>query len=1098
LFHGRVCAPFFRSLPLAATLAAGSASAQPVTDEFVSGARVSATKECALLRVNFHARVRYAGHFPQDVGDELRISIRLIDREFPRQLRNVRREGVRVDNSDLAGIQAVTLDLDQVGGPVLRVQFAHPSAYQVTQLGNFESIGVVVPRSGSAKKCKLSDFGIPAAAEQMINQSVDDVAVSGGPIRTGGTVGGKLSSADVKIIESLMDEARAALKKNRISEAIALWKKVLKFPENQYSAEAQEMIGVALQKAGKTAAARAEFEDYLRRYPQGEGNERVTQRLNALLTASGESPERLRGGSPNAAESAISDKAASAKSERRDETIWTASGSISSFYTRNDSINTAKDITLAPNPNADPDAHRTHQNTILSNFDMSGSIVNSQVKTKFKIAATDEHRLELDNFNRDRYGISTALIESTFKEYDLTLAFGRMSRNTSGVIGRFDGGVGSWRIDDRFRLNVVAGSPNLSRFDAPFKDGKYLFGASVDVAKVVDGLDTSLFVIEQHDRWILDRRAVGAEFRYFNQGVSALGTIDYDIYFKRLNAVIFSGSYTFDDKSVLTAALDYRRVPYLSTWNAIQGQPFLTLYDMLKFNTQGDVRRFALDRTPIFKSATASYSRPLNENFQVSVDGTVTKLSGTPPSGGVDGTMPTGTEYYLSAQLIGSNLFQPGDMFIGAVRYASLADSKVYFLDLNTRYPLRDDLRISPRLRFGFRNGTTAYLKETTILPSLLLNYLLTKDIGLEAEIGYKWMRTYQDAIRSQTHDLFLTVGLRSDFNTEGMYRCAGILAPCVGMLMGPARMDEHDLAHEKAHYGNALFDQAAPDVTSAFVIEGGFRYWYSRGGNKYDYFADQTSALRVSRLSYTNLAAHSGELFFRADARQGLIRNFFIKGYIGGGGVSGGKLSDEDFPPIISPYSKTISSAAGSLRYGSIDLGYNVYTDERIRVGAFVGFHSWLESVDARGCTQVGLNPFICGIPLPAGSVKLVSEKDRWNSLRVGTVVDVNVTDRLKWTGEAAIISTSARPVDTHYFTFGVDPASGHGGGFQAESILQYQVTDNFSLGVGARWWHLKTQTTDRFWQLQKYQTDRFGVFVQGSYRFNLGTVPVATREGL
>ena len=69
----------------------------------------------------------------------------------------------------------------------------------------------------------------------------------------------------------------------------------------------------------------------------------------------------------------------------------------------------------------------------------------------------------------------------------------------------------------------------------------------------------------------------------------------------------------------------------------------------------------------------ASYSRPINDNFQVAVDGTVTQLTGTPPSGGVDGTQPSGTEYYLSAQAMGTNLFTKGDLYVGAFRFANLS-----------------------------------------------------------------------------------------------------------------------------------------------------------------------------------------------------------------------------------------------------------------------------------------------------------------------------------------------------------------------------------------------------------------------------------------
>jgi outer membrane protease len=192
----------------------------------------------------------------------------------------------------------------------------------------------------------------------------------------------------------------------------------------------------------------------------------------------------------------------------------------------------------------------------------------------------------------------------------------------------------------------------------------------------------------------------------------------------------------------------------------------------------------------------------------------------------------------------------------------------------------------------------------------------------------------------------------------------------------------------------------------------------------------------------------------------------------------------DEDFPPFIDPYSKTQSETKGKFRYGSVDLGYSVYTDKNFRVGAFTGYHYWSESVDASGCSQVGSDPFICGMPLP-NSIKVITEQDRWNAIRFGGVVDVKLTDRLKWTGEFAYAVVSQQAQDTHYFTFGADPASGKGSGFQAETVLTYNFTDKFSVGIGGRWWHYKTDATDSFNQLLQYQTDRYGMFAQGSVKF-------------
>lgn len=588
-----------RVLPICALLLAAApgtspVAAQPVIDEFVSGAQVIGKNNCALLVVNFHVRIRYAGHFPIDKGDELRISLQTIDRDGVGISRFTRREGVRVNDAKLAGIRAVVLDLDQSGGPSLRIQFEHPVAYKVAQTGSFERIEVAISQNGSSANCRPEDFGPAGRAAEGATIRGGIAAGNGASVRGRTKAGGKISEEDMKVVEASMDDARAAIKRGKHDEAIQLLKKVLKFAENKHSAEAQELVGVARQKSGKIAEARAEYEDYLRRYSSGEGADRVRQRLAGLLTATGPEPEKL-GATPAALEPG---RGKNGRPAGDDEERWSMQGSVSSFYIRDDSYNTVKDISTAPNPNADPDAHRTHQNTLLSNFDLFGTIDDNAKRSKIKLAVTEEHSLDPQ---QDKFGVSTATAETMFKEKDLMVRVGRQTRNTGGVIGRFDGGVVSWQWTDFVRLNAVAGSPNWSRFDTPFKDGKYLFGTSVDFGKVLGGLETSLFAIQQNDRTVIDRQAIGAEFRYFDKSKTALGTIDYDVHFLQLNAAIFSGSWMFEDKSTLTTALDYRKVPYLSSWNALQGQPFLTLYDMLKFTSQDQVRQLAIDRTPTFE-----------------------------------------------------------------------------------------------------------------------------------------------------------------------------------------------------------------------------------------------------------------------------------------------------------------------------------------------------------------------------------------------------------------------------------------------------------------------------------------------------------------
>jgi tetratricopeptide (TPR) repeat protein len=749
----RICGLSISMLLWAAPPEPDAALAQPVLDRALSDAQLVTKKGCAILKVNFNIRIRYASHFPLDRGEELRISINPIDRDQAIALQLLKREAVRPPDSQLVGIKAIDFETRQANGSALRIQFDRPVAYQVAQSADVQSIVVAIAGANPSPACKPE---YPGAAN-----SGGFAAPAAAAGRPGDNAKGKLSETDLRSAAAAMDEARAALKTGNFNGAIQLLTKVVKLPENEHSAEAHELLGLARQRSGQVAAARAEYESYLSRYPNREGSERVRQRLDAIITASGAPSEKLR-----TAPSQLGFKRANGFGQSG-ETTWTFSGSASEFYIRDDSFRTAVDPSVAPDPNADADAHQVHQNESLTSLDVIAAWANDRARGKLRFSGTEEHHFD---GSEDRLGIAALFSEVELRDWDVLGRVGRQTRNTGGVLGRFDGGLLSWQALPYAKFNLVAGSPVLSRFDLPFRDQKSFYGTSVDLGPFLGGFETTLFAIEQRDRWLVDRQAVGAEFRYFDQTKSAFSTVDYDLHFQKLNAAIFSGSWTLPDQSTIYGGADYRRTPYLSTWNALLNQPFATLYDMLRVQIEEQLRDLAIGQTPVYKSAMIGYSRPLNEHFQVSGDATVVNLSQSIALPGIDpalGTLPAGNEYYYSAQLMGSNLVKEGDMYIAALRFSQLLNSNLYVLDFNTRYPLWNELSLSPRLRLGYRAGRGIDLTEYTALPSLVIDYYWTKELSSEFEIGVQQTWSRQDGVKDDNGELFLTLGVRYDFYAD-------------------------------------------------------------------------------------------------------------------------------------------------------------------------------------------------------------------------------------------------------------------------------------------------------------------------------------------
>jgi len=242
----------FLSLVLAgATLfALRSASAQPVVDQALSDAQVAVEKGCTILKVTFNIRIRYASHFPLDRGDELRITVNPIDRNQAAALLALRREAATVPDGKRNGIKAIDLETQNPSGPVLRILFDRPVAYQVAPNSDTQSIVVAIAGAKPSAKCRPI---FPAGAGFPTAPFHADAAT----VRLKDRPPGQVSVTDLRAVAGWMDESRAALRKNNPGGAIQLLKKILGYPENQYSAEAQELLGVAHQKSNRTAEARA-------------------------------------------------------------------------------------------------------------------------------------------------------------------------------------------------------------------------------------------------------------------------------------------------------------------------------------------------------------------------------------------------------------------------------------------------------------------------------------------------------------------------------------------------------------------------------------------------------------------------------------------------------------------------------------------------------------------------------------------------------------------------------------------------------------------------------------------------------------------------
>ena len=583
-------------------------------------------------------------------------------------------------------------------------------------------------------------------ASEMPGQRTDQVDLS------------KLNPQDAKRVSVLMEEARIAMTEKNYSRAIQLYETVLTFPETGYSKEALEFLGLARERNNNHAQAKAIYDEYLAKYPEGEDADRVRQRIAGILTAQDAPREKLR----------KADEGTRVATEEKSEVeIF---GGFSQFY-RLDRLET--DTT-----------NRTNQSELVSDLDLIARYRKNgyEYSGRFSGGYLYDFLSSGSSFNGLGTGtgtgtplvtngisgnanetrVSTMYFEVLNTRLDHLLRIGRQTRNTGGVLGRFDGGLLGYRVNEWARINFNIGSPVDSSIESPNSD-KFFYGASVDIGTLAEKWDFNFFFIEQRANGLIDRRAVGTEVRYFDQTKSMFALVDYDIFYDDLNSFLFLGTWTAPTKTLFNLTLDYRNSPILTTSNSIQGQLVDSVGQLENRFTPDQLYGLARDRTPKSKTAIIGVTHPLNDRFQINADYTVTRLEGTPASGGVDATLRTGPDYFYSTTLIASNIFKDGDTILTGLRYADTTGADTASWNINVRYPYNEKLRLNPRFRIDLRDNFDGS-NEIVLRPELRVVYRVKRTLNLELELGSEWIDLDLGNTQEQTLDYFLIVGYRLDF----------------------------------------------------------------------------------------------------------------------------------------------------------------------------------------------------------------------------------------------------------------------------------------------------------------------------------------------
>ncbi len=675
---------------------------------FIDNARVtantSAQQSTTAVEIRFNCKAEYLRHEPQGSGDSLRIYLdptAVCNGVTPAVGRTQSR--LRPLNAEGARLLDVEYDGTSPGDPVLTLNFTETVEFDVDM--SSIAFGVIInvrrPESDSTNTMSSADSANPK-------------------------------------VDALMLEARNLVAVGDLTRAIQLYTKVLQLPGHSRQPEAQEYLAVARDKNGQTAHAKAEYRRYLSLYPENDGADRVRQRLAVLLAV-----DRQANGLADTS-TAQNRRRSAAKSD------WRLQAYFSQYYRRDANQQNNEDQIVS-------------QSALYSDMNLDARRRGERFDFSSRISAGYRNNFLQDTgASGNEFRVSYAYADLADASTGLRGRIGRQSRNTGGVLGRFDGINLGYEAGERLLLNAVVGKPAYSSSDG-IDSARSFYGTSLTYGPILDDLELGVYFISQTIEGLDDRQAVGAEFRYFGRTRSIWGLVDYDTLYDELGSAFLQGSWRIASRLSLHGAIDRRHTPFLSAGNALIGQPVASFSELLEIVPEDEIMQLGFDRSPLSTTYTLGLSSALAPKLQISFDANHTSVEATPESGGVAAT-PSSTYSYYATSLVASSLLKEGDVTIFGARFSDSGTASVMSLTLDSRYPIGRALRINPRLRVDRRQRTADENDEWIYTPGIRIQYRRSQKFRIELEAGKQFSQREVFGTDIERESYFINVGYQSYF----------------------------------------------------------------------------------------------------------------------------------------------------------------------------------------------------------------------------------------------------------------------------------------------------------------------------------------------
>ena len=240
---------------------------------------------------------------------------------------------------------------------------------------------------------------------------------------------------------------------------------------------------------------------------------------------------------------------------------------------------------------------------------------------------------------------------------------------------------------------------------------------------------------------------------------------------------------------------------------------------------------------------------------------------------------------------------------------------------------------------------------------------------------------------------------------------------------------------------------------TSALRGSIGLRYWYSQSRSDLDNSSFQGSGFDLA--STDNVKSHTAEL---VGTLEDTSEGGFMRAYVGlGRNVSG----DADYLGVDMDQKDETT-----LSYVVVDGGWQMarFAGNQARLKGFVGYQYLSDDLSLKHNSNT------------------YSQSRDWHAIRVGVSAEGDINERFGWTVDVAGVPWAHNKIESWESDWAY--------GVEADAMMNVNLTPNWQLGVGGRYWWLKSNFDRRYVVTgekvvfdQNYH--RYGLLLESKYQF-------------